>query len=239
MLIYVKQDIKLIMLAKNNTTSTQDTFEKQFSNMTLDKTTKDILTFILACLNLYQTKYKNQGSVDETIQNGNFLTIMEKESREKAKFYYCRNEYAGAKKKGMESKIDIGIIEINDKHEATLIFALECKRLHKPPSKSQQYVIVKEQKTGGIQRFKEESHAPSLSKSAIVGYMEGESFNFWFDKVNEWIENEAKSDATGFWNMNDKIESTQIGIEISQYQSKHNRRTQPEISLYHFWVKMY
>ena len=233
------------MIVKNNNIIPPNIAKEQFPDVPLDKTTKDILAFIITCLKVYQAKYLNQGKIDETIQNGNLLTIMEKKSKDK--FYHCRNEYAGAKTKGMETKIDIGIIEITANYDATLIFSIECKRLRHTlnpkgklrPDKSRQYVIVKKQNTGGIQRFKEESHAPTVSKSAIVGYLEDESFDFWFQKVNEWIDNEAKSDKFGFWNRNDKIKSTEIGIDISQYQSEHNRRTQPDISLYHFWVKMF
>lgn len=207
-----------------------------FSVLSSTLSVKDICDFIYKCLVIYKDIYNEQLNIKETEQNQNLLDILDTESRNTS--FHFRNEMPQLVDKGIEPKVDIGLLKITN-YRRQLIFTIECKRLHCPPSQSKQYVVVKEKNTGGIERYKIESHGSFLPESAIVGYMEDSGFDFWFDKVNEWIENEATSDTTGFWNMNDKIKSTQIGMEISQYQSEHNRKTQPNIILYHFWVKMF
>ena len=112
------------------------------------------------------------------------------------------------------------------------IFIVEAKRLSKS-----HFDYVKG-KTGGIERFKREQDGfgKHLSESAMIGYIQGESKEYWLQKINSWInESTTNNERDIFWTEEDKLVS---GDYVSNYISKHLRISGSKITLYHFWISL-
>lgn len=139
-------------------------------------------------------------------------------------------------KKGKNPAVDLGIILARRNADKKTVFDIEAKRLRTPPSNSKQYVSGK---TGGIERFKREFHGKGLAESAIVGYVEGESFEFWFKKINEWIGNlvASNSDSTITWKNSELLNKSSFSADKAKCNSINIRSKKP-IRLHHFWVKI-
>ncbi|MFZ2726176.1 MAG: hypothetical protein WAX77_08005 [Methylococcaceae bacterium] len=136
-------------------------------------------------------------------------------------------------------KVDIGVvINAQLKSQSKAFFTIECKRLPTPcKARKKEYVCGN---LGAMERFKREHHGRGLSHSAIIAYVEKEIFNYWFNEINNWIQElcDDNSDNSIRWDTNDLlIEQYQKDI-IAKYQSK-NKRKEDAIRLIHLWIKMH
>jgi len=110
------------------------------------------------------------------------------------------------------------------------LFFIEAKRL--PPTSSRDYVL------SGIGRFKNKEHGKNHDIAAMLGYVQKEDFNYWYGKVNSWIDDLiAKPDDYIVWSEQDKITIIQVS-EFGEYKSTHSRITINPITLYHFWINL-
>jgi len=129
---------------------------------------------------------------------------------------------------------DIGVMLGNKMASTTnSFFHIECKRLPARKGFEKEYV---EGNQGGIQRFKEGNHGKGLNYSAMVGYVQSESFDIWHEKINSWIEELIVSENELDWKNEDKIipRSTEV---YQKYTSSHTRLQHKEpITLYHYWI---
>ena len=116
------------------------------------------------------------------------------------------------------------------------LFVVESKILPAPPPKhrEKEYVIG-ENKNGGIERFKIEKHGKGLNKCGIVGFVKKESFNFWKDKINSWIED--LSNTNTIWNVDEKVDMKEIKLNSAFSHSIAHRKEENDLLLYHFWIK--
>ena len=76
------------------------------------------------------------------------------------------------------------------------LFPIECKRLPTPKDKSRderEYVITEPGTTGGLQRFKFGHHGAVHDFVAMIAFVQKDSFQYWHDKVNDWICDLAKA----------------------------------------------
>jgi hypothetical protein len=110
------------------------------------------------------------------------------------------------------------------------LFVIEAKRL--PPTNSQDYVKI------GIGRFKNEEHGQNHNIAAMLGYIQKNDFNHWFDQVNSWITTLISlKNETPEWTPKDKICVIQIS-DIGEYKSEHSRITKNPITIHHFWLNL-
>ena len=199
------------------------------SNFSADGKVISLLNFLEIHFTEFPKRIKIKRNTDERIINQKLLRFLcSKNSL--YQFIPENQDETGIEK----SKPDFGVyekefdkngIEVYDDSQIRF-FDIECKRLYNPLFKH----YVKDKKTGGIQRFKENKHGVNLPHSAMVGYVEVENFSFWHSKVNSWI--------------SDKDEHLQI-LEINKIaklKSNHKRNIQNKsikpIELIHFWLKM-
>ncbi|MGB2809500.1 MAG: hypothetical protein WBC22_17290 [Sedimentisphaerales bacterium] len=110
------------------------------------------------------------------------------------------------------------------------LFFIEAKRL--PPTSSRDYV------NSGIGRFKNKEHGKNHDIAAMLGYVQKEDFNYWYGKVNSWIDDliANPNDFIG-WSEQDKITIIQVS-EFGEYKSTHSRKKINTITLYHFWINL-
>jgi len=113
------------------------------------------------------------------------------------------------------------------------VFVIEAKRL--PPTSSREYV---KGDRGGIERFKKEKHGKKHDIAAMLGYVQGNDFNYWHTKVNSWIDDlRNDSSQNPGWENQDKLTAVNVA-DIAEYTSKHSRKTKEPITLHHFWINL-
>lgn len=133
------------------------------------------------------------------------------------------------------SKADIAVYNrITDE----IILIIEAKILPIPTDKNRQaYEYVYNDKgNGGIERFKKNQHGLDnsdrlLAVNAILAYIKADDFDYWFSKINKWI-NDAG------WQSSELLKKIYFN-EIAKLTSEHTRiDNSGMITLHHFWVKV-
>lgn len=193
----------------------------------LNKSQSIVLDFLKLNLSLYLKQHDANLREEDDISQA-IVIFLERQSRQgKSDFIFCfQYKYLGSKR-----SVDIGVVP-QGSFEA--FFVIEAKRL--PSTKTKDYVMGN---TGGIERFKKGHHGKGLVVSAMLGYIQKESFEYWHNKVNIWIADLK----TGLndeleWCGKDHLRSIKSNSEMSLFQSDHSRSKQKSIALYHFWLNM-
>jgi hypothetical protein len=127
--------------------------------------------------------------------------------------------------------VDFGIHISPMQLGAKPIFMVEAKRLDKS---HKDYV---KNPNGGIERFKREQDGfgKHLTQSAMIGYIQQKTKEYWSTKINGWIEDLIETDTDIVWNNGDKLVQN---YPVSDFVSNHLRITQKPITLYHFWIDL-
>jgi len=127
--------------------------------------------------------------------------------------------------------VDFGIHISPMQLGAKPIFMVEAKRLDKS---HKDYV---KNPNGGIERFKREQDGfgKHLYQSAMIGYIQQETKEYWETKINGWIEDLIETDTDIVWNNEDKLIQN---VPVSDFVSNHQRITEKPITLYHFWINL-
>lgn len=142
-----------------------------------------------------------------------------------------------------KGKPDIGVCLACDNHSKRAFFHMECKRLPVPqPSakRSEKEYVRGFKNDGGIERFKKQKHGYSGNFGAIIGYIEKEDSDYWFEKINAWIkELIATNPDTGLvWDSNDLLDNVNKDTVCSKYKSHNSRITKQAIKLNHYLIIM-
>jgi hypothetical protein len=122
--------------------------------------------------------------------------------------------------------------DINDSYKGNRKFAIECKRLGTPSSKSN--ILNKKYITEGIKRFVTDEHCygENESSGAMVGYIEDMEFDTIFNEVNQNIETQLSIE---------KLAKLTDWQEKSTTQLHHSFERPFQISpfkLHHFWIDL-
>jgi hypothetical protein len=123
------------------------------------------------------------------------------------------------------------------------LMPLECKRLPTPQGADRderEYVISRFSSTGGIHRFKTGQHGGAHRLGAMIGYVQGETRDYWRRQVKRWIEELAKSGSSG-WSTGDLLELLEDDNlrGLSKLRSSHTRVAgMDDFELRHLWVSM-
>jgi len=126
-------------------------------------------------------------------------------------------------------------VEIGKTNEP--LFIVESKILPAPPPKEREkeYVIGDKQ-NGGIERFKTEKHGKGLNNCGLIGFIKQNSFEFWKNQINDWIDNLSKKDT--FWNIDEALKADKISTHYSFLHSIAHRELSDDISISHFWIEI-
>jgi len=115
------------------------------------------------------------------------------------------------------------------------LFVVEAKRLPAPSHNREKEYVIGEKQNGGIERFKLEKHGKGMEEAGIVGYIEENDPDYWYNKINNWISELAKQD--NFWDEDEQlqnIEKTNCSYLISIAHKKSNI----DIELHHIWIEI-
>lgn len=124
---------------------------------------------------------------------------------------------------------------------------IEAKRLPTPKSNDRderEYVFVDHSQNrfkgnGGIERFKLNKHGEGLPVAIMFGYVQSNTFEYWEEKVNQWLQTYS-SVAPCY--QDEKL--VRINSLSNRFQSKHlrinykNNKQINDIFIYHFWISM-
>jgi len=195
------------------------------------KTIKEVpVYFISALKNTDITKPLNENKLTQVLVEQINAILLEKEFSILAQNQYSDLFY------GTKGIPDFYFYESEKGKTNKPLFIVESKILPSPPPKKREKeYVIGESKNGGIERFKTEKHGKGLNKCGIVGFVESESFEFWKDKVNSWINELSNSD--DFWNEDERIIMKE-NVDISAFShSIAHRKEEKDLLLYHFWIK--
>ena len=138
------------------------------------------------------------------------------------------------------------------------LYAIEAKRLPAPSrigqeDRSREYVVsdwgncklMKKNRTGGIERFKEGLHGHEFKRSAMVAFVQREKPDRWFGAVNSWIQDLITSPIPchrSKWTKDDlllQISSDPNHGGLSEFESSHLRTNGAgTIKLRHYWIML-
>jgi len=135
---------------------------------------------------------------------------------------------------------------ILDKEQKPALIKFEAKRLSTslPKSRQKEYVIGEYEKgkkfknSGGVERFKNGRHGKDVNKACLIGYVQTNSFTYWFKKINGWIQDEINnpSDSRLTWDNDDKLIKIESDINTCVHMSNAKRQLLNSIELRHFWI---
>jgi len=70
----------------------------------------------------------------------------------------------------------------------------------------------------------------------MLGYIQGEDFDYWQKEINGWIDNLiGDANQNSKWEAQDKLSKINTAT-LGEYDSKHSRKAKGPITLYHFWL---
>jgi len=138
--------------------------------------------------------------------------------------------------------VDLSVTPYDDYYKC--FFYIECKRLPTPSPKGREreYVTGGEGKrSGGIQRFKLGLHGPEHNIAAIIGYVQNESCEFWYETINSWIDDLIAGialDGSVWCDGENLTQYTEDTRGIARCESLHPRNNSDDIRIIHLWINM-
>ncbi|TFF33954.1 hypothetical protein [Mucilaginibacter psychrotolerans] len=219
--------------------------------ITADDSIKAVIGFLRINLLKFASDNKNHRILPEESTNQLLCGFLNKEAKKEP--FRFQPEFIEEISSGRSPKVDFGTLSdeekivISDREygEDDSFFSFEAKRLPTPGSgREREYVTgIAPKVSGGIERFKKGVHGAKIKYAAIVGYVQKETFNHWFLKINGWIDELAVIDSTGLWKTTDKLACDDINVPVFiELFSAHNRiatgATLTNIELYHFWIDL-
>ena len=219
------------------------------SGIEIDGSIKAVVTFIREHFKSFAKKYNSELEQNEKLITQQLCIYLNRKAKQQPFFFH--SEFAEKVTSGNSPQVDIGVlsqleeITISDKTygEDECFFSIEAKRLPTPgANREKEYVVGHNSSSGGIERFKKSIHGPNLSHAAIIGYVQKETFNYWFLEVNNWI-NELAANKNGIWETADCLQkvdgSDSIYIELLSENSREARTgSRDKIKLFHFWINL-
>jgi hypothetical protein len=121
-----------------------------------------------------------------------------------------------------------------------VLLPIECKRLPTPDDPRRdprEYVTTGELARGGIQRFKLGFHGATHAVAVIIAYIQAENAEVWVRRINEWIAELARVDAS--WAGETLTVDATTGA-VHRARSLHSRGAsgRAAIELQHLWIEI-
>lgn len=116
--------------------------------------------------------------------------------------------------------------------------ALEAKRLPAPRNDREREYLIGEH--GGIERFKKGDHGRELKTVGIIGYIQRHSFDYWQEKINDWIDQLIPISLPELpWDSQDRLNMEESSARVARLQSRTLRVSDNKrLNVRHLWVQM-
>lgn len=116
--------------------------------------------------------------------------------------------------------------------------ALEAKRLPTPTKEREREYLAGNQ--GGVERFKRGLHGSGLKEVGLIGYVQRQSFGYWRDRINQWVNELLKSPPSDlFWDEQDRLVLEAESERLAQLRSSSLRGSDNQrLAIRHLWVQL-
>lgn len=207
----------------------------KITGITHNRIIRSIIEFIEGLLIKFKQLVKKKNLIAEEDLTQELVTLLNWEAMQTSFKFYFDKEH---KTIGGKRRVDIGVIQVQKRFKSNSIFSIEAKRLPtdktgKPREK--EYIAGN---YGGIERFKRSLHGAGLDYCAIIAYVQENTFAYWFNQINSWIDelvqNTSTTDIT--WNGNEKLNNLKIDKYTSKCESTNQRTIGNNVTLFHLWV---
>ncbi|PSR01401.1 MAG: hypothetical protein BRD50_08780 [Bacteroidetes bacterium SW_11_45_7] len=151
------------------------------------------------------------------------------------------------KKKGGYST-DMAALGTKAINNGEMLTKFEAKRLssHLPNNRRREYVVGEYSQgnqiknSGGIERFKNETHGVDIQIAGMIGYVQTYTFDHWQKHVNSCIQDEISTphDENLTWEELDKLQNQTNDGKVATYKSESSRLTKSRLMFRHFWVNL-
>ncbi|NQU06260.1 MAG: hypothetical protein HQ568_09230 [Calditrichaeota bacterium] len=141
-------------------------------------------------------------------------------------------------------KVDISVVPADSRFLDIPLLVFECKRLPAPRrDREMEYITGHDKIKGGIQRFKRSDHGAKLKIVAMIGYIQKDSIDHWYGRINEWILELSNGKSTDDldWSEDEILHLKESSVDTAKYQSEHVRVTSDsrnKITIFHLWIVM-
>lgn len=206
---------------------------------------KSVISFLRKHLHKFAAVHKGDIHVNEKGLTQQLCIYLNKQARTYP--YFFHNEFIENINDGLSPQVDIGTISYEDNieimgneyYDQDSFFSLEAKRLPTTGSRRQkEYVIGNKTQCGGIERFKISKHGQRLSHAGIIGYVQKETYEFWINEINTWIEEIYEKKLQAGWSADDKLQLVEIKGELGEFFSENSRVGGSKVALNHFWLNL-
>lgn len=117
----------------------------------------------------------------------------------------------------------------------------ECKRLPADRKSREREYVTGDNSNGGIQRFKLGLHGATLSRAAMIAYVQRSTCSEWLDMINDWIKELAESLDVS-WSESERLMEIEACLAKRSLRSvsSHSRVISgaARIELTHLWIEM-
>lgn len=162
----------------------------------------------------------------------NALLTDEKDGFLPYKFSFVKNPSQSESRR----ETDLGVVILNKTVPSYPIIEFEAKRFS-DSSNNTEYVYGDR---GGIERFKKNHHGSQLKICGMLGYVQKDTANDWFNKINGWITEQANTaTATLDWkNQNEQLVYIWSYDKVNKYSSLNVRLSQSTLTIYHYLIDL-
>ena len=138
-------------------------------------------------------------------------------------------------------RVDIAFVSSEQGSLKKKLYTVDAKRLPTGTGQREQeyiYGFKDKRPTGGVQRFKTGDHGLGLSKSALLGYVEKNNFNYWYETINAWIVGKSL-ELPVEWKNDEQLRDLDVNSDqiYSVCRSVAHRRSD-SVDLFHLWIKI-
>ncbi len=201
-----------------------------------------LIEFLEETLYKFQEHFK--GEVNSSEENLNEQLGKTLSFFSKSQPFIFQAETKQKQSKGIDRRVDIGVF----KHfsDPNPFFTIEAKRLSTsiPKNREKEYVLGNDSAklSGGIERFKHNVHGVNLDHSAIIGYVQNEDSMYWYNTINNWIQEliDEKIKSSLNWISNDLLNNTCgfADLRLAKSVSESEKIDQTKISLNHYFINL-
>jgi len=209
-----------------------------------------ILDFVASQLPAWRDRADRPARTSETMLTSQLCAHLNSSARKTRGFDNLQFRVEEADETEISRKIDLVaapagdalIVEGRSYVDFDPIVPIECKRLPIPSGAGRdprEYVATRTGIGGGIQRYKAAKHGAAHTQAGLIGYVQADTLEHWFNQVQSWIR-ELCAAATPGWSLEDLLvkHAADTVARTANHRSVHSRTDLPHIHIHHMWIKM-
>lgn len=205
-----------------------------------------VVELIVLSLPLFAESAMQENISNENGLNRRLARFITNVSDKKGFPFFADNESMEDETRGNSPAADIGIhLKIDDiATDPPKITVFEGKRLTSTlrRERRQEYVIGHEKDgehipCGGIERFKCTIHGSEFTHAGMIGYLQEDTPEIWYEKINSWISDLSSHSFEPAWSEREQLTPPETVGRVTKCTSVAHR-TKSELYLTHIWINL-